>query len=61
MVTELHDVMCRNCLRLFDPWDSDACRFANYCSRDCELDYVDHNADVEVSDDCIGDCTVCND
>jgi hypothetical protein len=42
MVTELYECICRNCGQRFDPVDSDACRFANFCGRDCELEAVDN-------------------
>jgi hypothetical protein len=41
MITELYEATCRTCRRTFDPIDSDACRMATYCGRDCELEAID--------------------
>lgn len=44
MITDLDMAVCRNCGYQYDPCDSDAARFANFCQRDCELEYFDSRA-----------------
>ena len=41
MITDLELVKCKNCTEDYDPLESDAVRFANYCGRACELEFVD--------------------